>query len=278
MSEIGVTILKFLYPIILIVAGVYVLMSVFLFFTQSSVVYQPGRSIYMTPAEAGLDYEEIEYKTEDGIRISAWYIPAKAKESKRVVLFCHGNAGNISHRIDTITIFHNLGLNTFIFDYRGYGKSGGKPSEEGTYLDAAAAWDYLLREKGFKPGDIIIAGRSLGGSVASRLAGKKKPAALIIESSFSSVPDLGAKLYPFLPVRLLCRFEYTTGEYVKQVKCPVLVIHSPDDEMIPFSHGKKIFEAANEPKRFMQISGSHNEGFINSGEQYIRGLKDFLDQ
>jgi pimeloyl-ACP methyl ester carboxylesterase len=249
-------------------------MSAYLFFAQSSIVYQPGKTTYKTPADAGLEYEDIVIETADGIKISAWFVPVK--EAKGVVLFCHGNAGNITHRTETVAVFHGLGLSTFIFDYRGYGKSEGKPTEEGTHLDAAAAWNYLLREKGVKPEEIIIAGRSLGGPVASRLAAKTPPRALIVESSFSSVPDLAAGLYPYLPVRLLCRFAYNTGEYVKQVKCPVLVIHSPDDGMIPFAHGKKIFEAANKPKRFMQIRGSHNEGFSISGELYTRGLKEFI--
>lgn len=271
MSEIGVMILKVLVPIVLLIAGIYVLLSAVLFFAQSSFVYQPGKTIYMTPRDAGFAYEDINYMTSDGTQISAWFIPAK--EPKGVVLFCHGNAGNISHRLDTIGIFYHLGLSTFIFDYRGYGRSGGKPTEAGTYLDAEGAWNYLLREKGLKPGEIIIAGRSLGGSVASRLAAGKNPRTLIIESSFTSVPDLGARIYPFLPVRLLCRFGYNTTAFVKKVKCPVLVIHSPDDEMIPFEHGLHIFAAANDPKAFLRIRGSHNEGFIASVEQYTRGLK-----
>jgi len=274
MNEIGVTILKVLYPIILLVAGIYVLLSAVLFFAQSSFVYQPGKTIAVTPRDAGFDYEDINYMTTDGAKISAWFIPAK--DPKGVVLFCHGNAGNISHRVDTIDIFYQLGLSTLIFDYRGYGRSGGKPTETGTYLDAEGAWNYLLREKGLKPGEIIIAGRSLGGSVASRLAAGKNPRALIIESSFTSVPDLGARIYPYLPVRLLCRFGYNTTVFVKNVKCPVLVIHSPDDEMIPFEHGMQIFAAANDPKTFLRIRGSHNEGFMASREQYTRALKEFL--
>ena len=274
MSEIGATILKILYPIILLAAGIYVLLSAILFFAQSSFVYQPGKTIYITPRDAGFDYEDINYMTRDGIKISAWFIPAK--ESRGVVLFCHGNAGNISHRLDTIDIFYHLGLSTFIFDYRGYGRSGGNPTEAGTYLDAEGAWDYLLRKKGLKPGEIIIAGRSLGGPVAARLAEGKNPRVLIIESSFTSVPDLSAGIYPFLPVRLLCRFDYNTRAFIKKVKCPVLVIHSPDDEMIPFGHGLQVFEAANDPKIFLRIRGSHNEGFMASREQYTRGLKEFL--
>lgn len=276
MSDIGLAILKVLYPILLFAAGIYIFMSAVLFFAQSSFVYYPAKTTYMTPAESGLEYEDIEYRTADGTKISAWYIPAKPGEAKGVILFCHGNAGNISHRIDTINIFHSLGLSTFIFDYRGYGRSEGRTTEEGTYADAAGAWLYLLQEKGVKPEEITIAGRSLGGSVAAWLAAHKNPRALIIESTFSSVPELGARLYPYLPVKLLCRFSYNTKEYVKKVKCPLLVVHSPDDEMIPFSHGNKIFASANEPKKFLRIRGSHNEGFIFSQEQYTRGLKEFL--
>ncbi|MCK4761285.1 MAG: alpha/beta hydrolase [Candidatus Aminicenantes bacterium] len=265
-----------MYPVVILAAVIYMLMCAFLFFAQSSLLYYPGRSIHMTPGTIGFRYEDVSYTTGDGVKISAWYIPAEKKEAKIVILFCHGNAGNISHRLDTIAIFRQLGLNTFLFDYRGYGRSAGKPSEKGTYLDVAGAWDYLTEEKGIAPGNIILAGRSLGGAVAAWMAVKEKPRALIVESTFTSIPDAGAKLYPFLPVRLLSRFSYDTRENIKKVKCPVLVVHSPDDELIPYAFGREIFEAANEPKRFLVLSGSHNEGFMVSRESYVSGLREFL--
>jgi len=194
------------------------------------------------------------------------------------VLFCHGNGGNISHRLDTIWTWNKLGMNVLIFDYRGYGKSEGKPSEEGTYLDAEAAWKHLVEKRGAAGERIIIHGRSLGGAVAARLARDHTPAGLILESTFSSVPDMAAKLYPMFPVRLLSRFEYGTAEYVAAVKCPVMVIHSAEDDIIPFKLGRRVFEAAGEPKRFVQIHGSHNSGFMESDGVYTPALRKFLSE
>jgi dipeptidyl aminopeptidase/acylaminoacyl peptidase len=166
----------------------------------------------------------------------------------------------------------------FIFDYRGYGKSEGRISEKGTYLDAEAAWRYLVDERQVDPSKIFIFGRSLGGAVGSWLAQEHTPRALIIESTFTSIPDIAAQLYPFLPIRRLARFRYSAIDYVQQVSCPVLIVHSRDDEMISFSHGRRLFEAANEPKELLEIRGTHNEGFITSGKFYQDGLKSFISE
>lgn len=255
----------------------YIAIVVLVFFFQGRMVYYPIRKISYFPSDIGLSYREVILKTSDGVRICGWLIGDD--RDRDVVLFCHGNAGNISHRLDTFAIFHRLGLNTFIFDYRGYGGSGGKPTEAGTYLDVEAAWQYLVEKEQIPPERIILFGRSLGGAAAAHLAAKAKvkAKALILESTFTSVPDLGADLYPFLPVRLLSRFQYNTGALLPGITLPVLVIHSPADEMIPFSHGRALYEAANKPKKFLEISGSHNEGFLSPGGIYIDGLKKFLN-
>ncbi|MCP4634482.1 MAG: alpha/beta hydrolase, partial [candidate division Zixibacteria bacterium] len=186
--------------------------------------------------------------------------------------------GNISHRIESVKIFHDLDLNVFIFDYRGYGKSGGKISENGTYLDSEAAMNYLVNEKQTDPTNIVIFGRSLGGSIASWLAKEHTPCALILESSFTSVADAAGDVYPFLPVKLISRFDYNTQENVRIVKCPILIVHSRQDELIKFKHGQKLFETSGEPKMFLELTGSHNDGFILSGKRYVNGLKTFLNQ
>lgn len=239
-------------------------------------VYFPRREITATPDERGLPYEDVRFETSDGIKLSGWFIPAR--EPRGVILFCHGNGGNISHRLDTIEIYYQLGLSTFIFDYRGFGKSEGKATEHGTYLDAEAAWNYLLREKNSTPAKSIIIGRSLGGPIAAWLAQKHPPGALIIESSFTSVPDIGAEQYPFLPVRWLARFDYPTMVYLRRIVCPVCIVHSPEDELIPFDHGLQLFETAKEPKKFLTISGDHDSGFLTSGKRYGEGIDSFLSQ
>ncbi len=252
----------------------YAVIVLYAFFNQKRMLYMPMKRIDRTPSDIGLPYREVGLVTSDGVGISAWFVGAD--KSRDVLLFCHGNAGNISHRLESFSIFHRLGLNTFIFDYRGYGRSGGEPSEQGTYLDAAAAWRYLTEAEKIPPQRIILFGRSLGGAVAAQLASTVKPKALILESTFTSVIDAGAQAYPFLPVRLLSRYRYDTRSLLPGIRVPVLVVHSPDDEIIPFDHGKALFETANEPKEFLKIFGDHNGGFYNSGDIYFNGLKEFL--
>jgi fermentation-respiration switch protein FrsA (DUF1100 family) len=262
---------------IVYVIGIGIFFTILILLFQSKLIFfpnVPGREIETTPDEMGYLYEEITLKTKDKVKLSSWFIPADS--SRGVVLFCHGNAGNISHRFESIQIFHSLGLSVFIFDYRGYGQSEGRISERGTYCDAQAAWDFLVEERGVRPGDIILFGRSLGGSIAAYIAQNTSPRVLIIESTFTSIVDIGKEIYPFLPVRLLSRFHYNTIEYVKNCTCPILIIHSENDEMIPIEHGRRLFDTAHAPKEFLEISGTHNEGIFTSMEHYVKGLDSFI--
>ncbi|MFC1905696.1 alpha/beta hydrolase [Chloroflexota bacterium] len=245
-----------------------------LYIFQANYVYYPERTLYTDPGRIGLKFENVHFVTADGVKLTGWFVPNE--RSRGVLLFCHGNAGNISHRLESIHIFHRIGLDVFIFDYRGYGQSGGNPTELGTYKDAEAAWQYLVEERKFNPNKVIVFGRSLGGAIASWLAHNHSPGALILESTFTSLPDVAATLYPYLPVRLLLRFEYNTAEYLGRVSCPVLIVHSCDDEIMPFSHGSQLFKLTREPKNFLEISGTHNEGFITSGKDYEEGLNEFI--
>jgi fermentation-respiration switch protein FrsA (DUF1100 family) len=245
-----------------------------LYFMQPVFLYSPVREVSYTPDELGLDFEKVIFKSSNGLMLSGWYIPAN--NSEPTVLLCHGNGGNMMHNLDTINILYNLGLSCFIFDYRGYGNSEGKPSEEGTYLDARAAYKWLTEKKGTSPDDIIVFGRSLGGSIAAHLASEVKVRALIIESAFTSYVDIGRKFYPYMPVRWFARFSYRTIDYVKDVHCPVMIIHSRNDETIPFELGLELYETANEPKEFIEISGSHNDGFLVSSEIYKSAWNKWL--
>jgi len=258
------------------ITSVYVIFVSLLFIFQSHYIYYPERVLSGDPGIIGLQFESVSFETQDGVKLSGWFIPAES--ARGVILFCHGNAGNISHRLDSIQIFHQLGLDVFIFDYRGYGESEGKPTEQGTYTDAEAAWRYLVEERQVSPNEVIVFGRSLGAAVATQLAQSHMPRALILESAFTSLPDIAAKLYPYLPVRLLLRFKYNTAEYLSRVNCPVLIVHSRNDEIMPFSHGRQLFEMANEPKEFLEITGTHNEGFITSGKRYEEGLSAFISE
>lgn len=264
---------------IFFIAGTaYVAVTALMFLFQSRLVHLPNipsRELTATPARIGLDFQSVEILTEDGIRLHGWFLPAG--QPRGTLLFLHGNAGNISHRLESLEIFHRLDLSILIIDYRGYGRSEGTPSEQGLYQDAEAALRYLRQERAVPPSEMVYFGRSLGGSVAAWLAARHPPGALILESSFTSVPELAAELYPLLPARWLARLRYDTREYLKSVRSPVLIIHSADDEITPFHHGRKLFEAAENPKRFLEIQGDHNAGFLESRERYVEELDDFLD-
>jgi fermentation-respiration switch protein FrsA (DUF1100 family) len=245
-----------------------------LYFMQPTFVYKPVRDVSYTPDELGLDFEEVTFKAADGVQLSSWYVPAE--NSELTVLFCHGNGGNMMHRLDSINILNKLGLSCFIFDYRGYGKSEGKPSEEGTYLDAMAAYKWLTETRKLPANKIIILGRSLGGSIAAQLASKVDVAGLIVESGFTSYVDMGRKFYPYMPVRWFAKFSYRTIDYIREVRCPVLVIHSRNDEIAPFEFGLELYRMANEPKEFVEIFGSHNDGFLVSSETYNKAWTKWL--
>ncbi|MFC1950084.1 alpha/beta hydrolase [Chloroflexota bacterium] len=262
--------------IVIVIAGVYILFAVYLFAFQSRQIYLPDPVLITDPSSVGLDFENVSLKTEDGIKLSAWYIPSES--TRGVILFCHGNAGNISHRLESIQIFNRLGLDVLIFDYRGYGRSDGKPTEIGTYMDSEAAWQYLVEERQVSPSRIIVFGRSLGGAVAAWLSHEHTPGVLILEATFTSATDMAVKMYPYFPVRLLSRFNYNTADYLKEVNCPVLIVHSPEDEIIPISHGKQLFEIAKGPKEFLEVTGTHNEGFLTSREFYEGGLNAFVSE
>ncbi len=247
-----------------------------LYFFQSRLIYFPesGREIAATPVQAGLSYEDVQLVTADGVKLHGWYVPAP--ESRGAVLFFHGNAGNVSHRLNSVQMFHRLGYSVLIFDYRGYGNSEGTPGEQGTYRDSEAAWQYLVEQRQIPPCRIVIYGESLGGSIASWLAARQKPAVLVIASSFTSVADLGQQLYPYLPVRWLVRIRYDTRDNLSAVSVPVLIAHSPEDDVIPFAHGRALFEAAHLPKQFLELSGGHNDGFIFMREAWVKTLNEFL--
>jgi fermentation-respiration switch protein FrsA (DUF1100 family) len=269
------TVLVFIALAFILYAG----FSLMLYLLQDRMVFlpnMPGRELEATPESIGLDFEDAWINTEDGERLHGWFVPAE--DARGTLLFFHGNAGNISHRMESVLIFNHLGLNVLIVDYRGYGRSSGKPGEQGTYRDARAAWDYLVEQRHVPPTRIVIFGRSLGAAVGAWLASRPdvRPAGVIIESSFSSGLDMGRQLYPLLPVQLITRIGYPVREYVTRFRAPVLVAHSRHDEIIPFSMGQIIFDAAPEPKSFLEMDGDHNAGFWISREKYVPALDDFL--
>jgi fermentation-respiration switch protein FrsA (DUF1100 family) len=258
-------------------AAAYVVLCLLVFLRQASYVYYPDRRVDATPADIGLRFEDVRLTVPGGDTVAAWYVPA-AMEPARTAIFCHGNGGDLGDWIETVRTLHGLGFHVLIFDYRGYGQSTGEPSERATYEDAKAAWDWLTVERQTPPDRIVVYGRSLGGSVAAWLAAEVRPGALVVESAFASAAAMAARMFPYLPTRLLCRYRYDTRAAASRARCPVLVAHGPSDEMVPFAHGRRIFEAAPEPKRFVEIPGRHNDGGLDVDPAFRQALMEFLDR
>ncbi|MBD2175692.1 alpha/beta fold hydrolase [Pseudanabaena sp. FACHB-1998] len=277
---------KFLLPVVRILAFAYIGLAIVLYIGQSNLVYMPSKEVIETPETVGIKFENIRLTTNDNVNLDAWFVPARDNDliGKGVILFCHGNGGNISNRISYLPIFRELGLATFLFDYRGYGKSEGNPSEIGTYKDVEAAWKYLTQERKIPAQKIIIYGESLGGSIASYIAEttqqdpNNKAAGLILASTFTSISDRASEIYPFLPIRLLSRYAYNSIERLPNIKIPVLIMHSTEDEIIPFQHGDRNFQVANEPKKLVKLRGDHNGGFLDSLETYRKGIQEFIQK
>lgn len=263
-----------LFNFVFIAILVVIILNAYLYWMQPRMVFFPSAPLDADPSQWGLDFENANIATDDGVSIHGWLIPAP--NAKKVILFAHGNAGNISHRGESIRIFHQLGLSVLIFDYRGYGKSQGSPNEQGIYKDALAAWKYLTVQKKIAAEDVIIFGRSLGGVVATQLSKQVQPGGLIIESSFASARDMAQRIFPFFHYLIYLRYQFNAEKYIKDISCPVLIMHSPEDDIIPYEFGKKLFLSANQPKQWFELRGDHNSGFILTGESYIQTLKQFI--
>jgi uncharacterized protein len=239
-------------------------------------IFHPDHVTDRDPSHIGLTFENVFFKTQDGIRLHGWFIPHD--EAHGTLVWFHGNAGNISDRVLNIKMLHDrINTNIFIFDYRGYGRSEGTISEKGTYLDGEAAIEYLLERNDAVRSRLILFGRSLGAAVAAEMATRFTPVGLILESPFVSIREMARAIFPSLPVGWLLRTRYDTMEKVRLVKTPILVLHGDRDATVPFSHGERVFEVASQPKSFHRIVGaSHNDTFIVGGEEYYGALREFI--
>jgi uncharacterized protein len=237
-------------------------------------VYFPSARMDAAPGQLGRPFEDVFIPVENGQHVNAWYFPAQ-NPSTPVVLVCHGNAGNISHRLELAAVLLEAGAGALLFDYRGYGRSDGRPGEENTYRDAQAAYHWLAA-KGVAGANIIAYGNSLGGGVACELALREKVGGLILQSTFTSIPDVGAELFPYLPVRLISTIKYNTRAKLPKLHVPVLILHSRRDELMAFHHAEDNFAAANEPKFLREISGGHNDGLSSSRPAMLTAIREFL--
>lgn len=264
--------LRRLLGVIVVTYGAVVLLtSVF----QTRFIFFPSRTVYATPASVGLDFEDLMLPAADGVTVSAWYVPRIG--ARGTILFLHGNAGNNGDRVDMLRVLHSLGYSVLIVDYRGYGKSEGRPTETGVYLDAIAGWNYLTEDRRIPPGLIVLMGESLGGAVAIELGARYRPGALVVQSSFTRLADVAALHYPFFPVQWMLRHRFESIDKVGRIGCPKLFIHSQDDTLIPLAMGRTLFEAARDPKTFLETPGGHNDGGFMYSPEYAARLKAFLD-
>lgn len=246
-------------------------------YIESKSVFYPERSLAATPLALDLAFEDIFIQTEDHVIINAWLV--KSSPARGTLLFCHGNAGNNANRLDKILLFHQMGLNVLIVDYRGYGKSEGRPSEAGIYKDAVAAHDYLRTRRDIDQASIIGYGESLGGAVVIDLATKKELAALVIDSSFTSAADMAQTIYPFIPSFLL-RTKLDSAVKVRDVAIPKLFIHSRADEVVPFRLGERLYQASASPKEFFELpgGGGHNDTPLAAQEKMAKKIVTFLQR
>ena len=240
-------------------------------------VYQPSSQHDASGDELGRMHEEVSLTTSDGVRLSGWFFPARhgSPRAPLVFLVCHGNGGNISHRLPLCEALLATGAGVFVFDYRGYGHSAGRPNEEGTYRDAQDAYAWL-RNKGFAATNIIAYGESLGGGVVAELALRETIGGLILQSTFTSTTDVGSEMFPWLPVRTVTNIRYDTRSKLPRLQVPVLVMHGRADSLIPFRHGERLFAAANEPKLFCELAGDHNDQPEANPRKFREGIEQFL--
>jgi len=243
----------------------------FIFFPA---VYPQG--IYESEQRA-LQPEDHWFTTEDSVKLHGWLL--RSKDAVGTLLMFHGNAGNLSHRGEILRRLRLTGFNVFIFDYRGYGKSEGSPTEEGVYADGRAAMQYVMSLAGVELKSLFFLGSSLGGAVAVDVATHQLPVGMILESTFSSAQDVAAHAYPFLPNRFLLRTRFDSESKIRNLHVPLLFFHGTDDSVIPHRLGRKLFDAANSPKQFIDIIGAnHNDMFLIGGETYLRQIRAFCLQ
>ena len=267
--------MKFIIFIIILITSLAILIRLF----ENKFIFFPFKypEGYWHPEAFGLQAEDCYFETVDGYQLHGWFFPQE--NALATLIWCHGNAGNITDRLDNIAKLNRLPMNVFIFDYRGYGRSEGSPDEKGIYVDAEAAYDYLIARQDIERDNIIVFGRSLGGAVAVDLATKRPCAGLILESTFTSAKDMAKSSFGFIPVHLIIKTKLNAIDKISKIQVPLLILHGTSDRTVPFKLGRRLYEAANDPKEFYQIQGAdHNDTYIVGGPPYFDKLLEFVKQ
>lgn len=245
---------------------------------ENYLVFFPEKDLELQPHDLGLDAEDAYVDTPDGVRLHGWFFPPPDAEAP-VLLFCHGNAGNISHRLDNVQHLVRHGFGVFLFDYRGYGRSTGKPSEQGIYQDGWSAYSYLVNERKIPADRIVSFGRSLGGTVALEVALRHPVRCLILESTFTHTRGMARHMGPFALLSPVLPAHFNNLAKIPRLEGPKLLIHGTADDLVPFSMGQALFEAAREPKTFLPLEGAgHNDTYVKGGEPYFQALVGFAEE
>lgn len=261
--------------ILLSTLRVYVIAIMIINVFQEVAVFHPSKEIKQTPDQLNMVYEEFFIPVKNKVALSAWFIPSKG--SRATMLFFHGNAGNNADRMLKLEMFHDLGLNVVIVDYRGFGHSNGRASATNFQKDALKVYDYLIEQKMIRPKQIVIYGESIGGVAAVAVAQQREAAALILDSTFTTSADMVHKLLPMIP-SFLVYSSMNSYDKIADIHYPKLFIHSREDRIVPYALGQKLYEKARTPKQFLEISGGHNDGFYISRKRYVMQIKSFLEK
>lgn len=262
--------------IAVLAAGIYLLLTVLLYVFQERLIFFPSSTITYTPADAGIGANDVYFESANGKTLHGWY--AEADSGAVTILFSHGNAGNISNRVHTMETFLVMGFNVFIYDYQGYGRSEGRPTEKGIMQDGLAAWDVLVERKNVNPDLILPVGRSLGGAVAAHIAVTHQTAGLALESTFTSVPDVAARVYRIFPVRMLARVKLDNLKALGAYNGALLVGHSKTDQVIPYDMGRTLYESFSGPAHWLEMTGGHGDGYAMTGRSYSEAYLDFAER
>ncbi len=245
-------------------------------------MFYPTKELTVTPDQVGLQYDNVQINVKDDESVHGWYFDQPVDQSKggerRVLLFCHGNGGNISNRLETILFLQEIGVSLLIFDYRGYGQSDGEFGEENMYQDALTSYRWLIDEKGWQSEQIILFGRSLGGAIVVDLATKVKAGGVIVESSFTAIGDMASKMYPWLPVRYLLKYQFSSIDKIADLTCPILIAHSQEDSLVPYEMGRRLFEVGGDKAQFVELSGDHDELAYLQSSTYRSAIRQFIFQ
>lgn len=264
---------------LLLVGGGYLLLHCY----DQHLVFNPSAVLTRTPHDVDLPFDNVIVSTSDGVNVHGWFIPQPSGEDANptgsvapVMLFFHGGNGNLSDRLEKIRLFHEIGLEVFAIDYRGYGKSGGTPSERGLANDAQATYSYLVEKRGVKPQRLYVYGEDLGAAVAIDLVTKSRAAGLITEAARASVIEDTRQTWPLIPWQYLIRNKFDSVAKIGGVHIPVLLIHSADDDVVSFNDSRRLFALAHEPKQLVEIHGSHSDALVNSFEAYYDAVSHFV--